>query len=93
MAVAFLQEMDVDITEQYDAVTEKLNVHNDPPPGLIIHTAGRTADGGFRHLRRVGVRGRHSSASSRSGSCPAIAEVAGDGPPPGAPTQRNRRDS
>jgi hypothetical protein len=32
----------------YDAVKERLNIEADRPDGMIIHTAGFTADGVFR---------------------------------------------
>jgi hypothetical protein len=32
----------------YDAVNEKMDIDNDPPAGLIMHTAGRTPEGAWR---------------------------------------------
>jgi hypothetical protein len=48
MAVAIVMEMPGFGTEVYDAVNEKMNVNDDPPAGLICHTAGHTADGTWR---------------------------------------------
>jgi len=52
MAVMSIQEFTVEeddlSTENYDAVNERLNAHDDPPSGLIIHTAGFTGNGSFR---------------------------------------------
>lgn len=35
-------------TPTYDGVQEKLRVREDPPPGLILHSAGFSDDGVFR---------------------------------------------
>ena len=35
-------------TPNYDAVTAKINVDDDPPEGMIVHTAGFGEDGTFR---------------------------------------------
>lgn len=51
MAIAYVQEFpasDDRSTTNYDAVKAKLNVENDPPAGLVIHTAGFTPEGAFR---------------------------------------------
>jgi len=50
MAVAFIQEFkaqgDDRSTTNYDAVNERLNVRDNPPPGGIFHTAGWDEDAG-----------------------------------------------
>jgi len=51
MPIAYLQEFDATAdrsTTNYDAVKERLNVEQDPPDGMVIHTAGFTAEGVFR---------------------------------------------
>jgi hypothetical protein len=52
MAVMMIQEFAVaedDLgTANYDAVNERLNIGDDPPRGLIVHTAGFTGKGLFR---------------------------------------------
>jgi hypothetical protein len=52
MAILMVQEFsaeDDDVsTPNYDSVSERLNVKGDPPPGLIVHTAGFTGRGMFR---------------------------------------------
>jgi hypothetical protein len=52
MAIAMVQEFPVDpddrSTTNYDSIKEGLNVHADPPQGLIVHTAGFTGTGLFR---------------------------------------------
>jgi hypothetical protein len=50
MAIAFIQEWKNSApgTGNYDAVGEKLDARNNPPEGLIAHTAGRDSNGVFR---------------------------------------------
>ena len=50
MAVAFIQEWKNPApgTSNYDAIDSKLDAHNNPPDGLIAHTAGRDSNGVFR---------------------------------------------
>src|SRR3954470_3786579 len=49
MAFVLVQEQpDMFTVEQYDAVTARMNVHGDPPKGLIAHTAGQSDDGKWR---------------------------------------------
>lgn len=35
-------------TRNYDEISRRLNIEDDPPAGLIVHSAGATPDGGFR---------------------------------------------
>lgn len=48
MAVAFVSEFDVEpgdrSTPVYDAVNQRLGVADDPPAGLVLHTAGFAGD-------------------------------------------------
>jgi hypothetical protein len=50
MAVAFLQEFKINdddrSTANYDAVLERLDLENNRPAGLIVHTAGWDEQGG-----------------------------------------------
>ena len=48
MATGMLMEMDTMTDRQYDRVNEVLDIRNDPPKGLIFHTAGPTNAGGWR---------------------------------------------
>jgi hypothetical protein len=51
MAVAYVQEFDAGddrSTTNYDAIAKELGADTDKPAGLIVHTAGFTADGVFR---------------------------------------------
>jgi quinol monooxygenase YgiN len=47
MPVAVTQQSEQITAEAYDAVNAKAGVKEDPPQGLIVHTAGAAA-GGFR---------------------------------------------
>ena len=35
-------------TRDYDEVTRRMGIDEDPPEGLIVHSAGTTPEGGFR---------------------------------------------
>jgi hypothetical protein len=48
MAIGVLTELDEATREQYDQVNERLQAHEDPPAGMIVHTAGVKESGGFR---------------------------------------------
>jgi hypothetical protein len=50
MAVAFIQEWKEagPDTRNYDAIAAKLDVPNNPPDGLIAHTAGKDSNGAWR---------------------------------------------
>ena len=52
MAIMMIQEFEVDEGERetpnYDAVTGRLKIKEEPPSGLICHTAGFTGRGVFR---------------------------------------------
>lgn len=51
MPFAFLQEFDAGddrSTPNYDAVSKILDVDNDPPDGMLLHSAGFSDDGTFR---------------------------------------------
>jgi hypothetical protein len=52
MPILMVQEFEVEeddlSTTNYDSIAERLNARDDPPPGLIVHTAGFTGRGVFR---------------------------------------------
>jgi hypothetical protein len=52
MAVAHVTEFEIERDDRslahYDAVTERVRVDRERPPGLIVHAAGFTTDGVFR---------------------------------------------
>ena len=48
MAIVLVQDMDQASLEGYDQVNAKLGVDDDPPAGLIIHTAGQRENGKVR---------------------------------------------
>jgi hypothetical protein len=45
MAVVFTQEMSGGTREMIEAVTKEMDVANDPPKGMIIHTASEMPGG------------------------------------------------
>lgn len=45
MAMVLIQDLDQSTLEQYDQVNEKLGVDDDPPAGLLIHTASERGGG------------------------------------------------
>jgi hypothetical protein len=60
MPVAFIQEFKLDgddrSTTNYDAVSARLNAHEDPPAGVIIHTAGFDENAGVFRIFEVWER-------------------------------------
>jgi hypothetical protein len=52
MSILMVQEFEVEEddlgTTNYDSISDRLNARDDPPPGLIVHTAGFTGRGVFR---------------------------------------------
>jgi hypothetical protein len=49
MAIVVIQEPPIQISaEMYDATTSRLGIDDDPPDGLIAHTAGADRDGKWR---------------------------------------------
>jgi hypothetical protein len=48
MPVAVTQQSEQITQETYDAVNAKAGVEEDPPEGLIVHSAGQPDEGGFR---------------------------------------------
>jgi hypothetical protein len=52
MAIFTVQEFDVEEDERstpnYDSISEKLGLDDDPPAGLLVHSAGFTGKGQFR---------------------------------------------
>ncbi len=88
VAIIRIQDASGVTREMYDAVSEKLDVENDPPDGMILHTASEV-DG---HMHIIDVW-ESEEAAERFGNerlGPTIAEVGrarGDAPPqPPAPT-------
>ena len=69
-------------TANYDAITEHMGVRENPPEGLIVHTAGTTDAGGFR-IFDVWETREHFERFMRDRLGPAIEAVAsGDAGPP-----------
>jgi hypothetical protein len=84
VAIAMLQEQPGLTAEIYDAVNAKLSVHDSPPEGLILHTAGPTAAGGFR-IFDVWESREAFDRFSQERLGPAIQEVVGGGDGPAEP--------
>jgi hypothetical protein len=89
MAVAVVHEWSTGghDTTNYDAINERLNEHEAPPPGMIVHTAGATEGGGFR-VFDVWESKADYELFERERLMPAVqAVMAGhEGPPPPPPT-------
>ena len=65
-------------SDDYDEVVRKIQFHDDPPPGLVLHAAAITDDGQMRIYDVWSSREAHDRfVENRLG--PAIAEVVGDG--------------
>ena len=63
--------------DEYDEVVLKIRFHDDPPPGLIMHTAAVTEEGRMRVFDVWRSRAAHDEfATARLR--PAIAAVVGD---------------
>jgi len=79
MPIAYVQEFDASAdrtTANYDAVKAKLNVESDPPEGMIIHTAGFTAEGVFRIFDVWDSEEQHTRFMTER-LLPVIEEIAG----------------
>jgi hypothetical protein len=85
MAIAFSQEWAgaQPGPEMYDAVSAKMDIHNDPPEGLIVHTAGIDPDGVWR-IFDVWESREAAERFERERLRPALSEVMPEGtePPP-----------
>ena len=86
MPIAYVQEFDATgdrSTTNYDAVNAKLNVDANRPEGLIVHTAGFTAEGVFR-IFDVWESEEHWARFRDERLMPIVGEVMGaaGGPPP-----------
>ena len=82
MPIAMLQDLPPEVTpELFNAVNAKVDSGNDPPQGLIAHTAGQRPDGGFR-VFDVWESEEALRRFEQERLIPAIAEVAGDEAPP-----------
>ena len=87
MPIGMLQEMPgmgADMAKTYDAVNEKMDVVNNPPEGMIFHTAGPSGDGGWR-IFDVWESKEAFERFSQERLMPAIQEVTGGQAPPAEP--------
>ena len=63
--------------DEYDEVVSKIRFHDEPPPGLVMHTAAVTEDGRMRVFDVWRSREQHDEfATSRL--YPAVVEVVGE---------------
>jgi hypothetical protein len=76
MAVAFMQEWrnPTPGTGNYDAIRERLDVDNNPPEGLIAHTAGLDGAGVFR-IFDVWVSREHAQRFNEQRVMPIVNEL------------------
>ena len=82
MPIAMLQDLPPEVTpELFNAVQAKIDAEDNPPEGLIVHTAGQRADGGFR-VFDVWESEAALRRFEEERLIPAIAEVAGGQAPP-----------
>jgi hypothetical protein len=63
-------------TANYDAITKLMGVQENPPDGLIFHTAGFLPDGTFR-IFDVWESGGHFERFAQDRLMPAVKEVVG----------------
>jgi hypothetical protein len=63
--------------EQYDTVNAKMNFFDDPPEGLILHSAGKAENGSWR-IYEVWESEEASQAFDEARLVPALAEVFGE---------------
>jgi hypothetical protein len=86
MAFVFIQEPEGITQELYDKVNEKLGVRDNPPAGLIVHTAGN--DNGTWKIVDVWESREARDRFGEERLMPAVAEVMrenGQDPPSGPP--------
>ena len=80
MAIAYIQEFDGDddrSTTGYDAIAARLDVENNPPAGLIVHTAG--FGGGMFRIFDVWESAEHQSRFREERLMPIIEEGMANG--------------
>lgn len=70
--------------EAYDALNVKMDTFNNPPPGLIVHTASEV--GGGIEIIDVWESRQHADAFENDRLMPAVKELMGDSPPGDGPT-------
>ena len=77
MPVGLLIELPGVTAEQYDAVNAKVDIFNDPPEGLILHSGGRAENGNWR-VFEVWESKEACERFDEARLLPALAEVFGD---------------
>jgi hypothetical protein len=78
MAIAFVQEFKINdpgrSTTNYDSIVERLDLDNNRPEGLIVHTAGWDEDGGVFRIFDVWESRAHGEAFMRDRLQPLLDE-------------------
>jgi hypothetical protein len=91
MAVAYIQEFALvegdRSTTNYDAVKERLNIEQDPPAGLIVHTAGFDPEAGVFRLFDVWESREHAQRFMDERLMPIIGKMLESPNPPEPPTR------
>lgn len=92
MAVAYVQEFSVTdddrSTTNYDAVAKRVDPEGDWPKGMIFHTAGWDNDQQVFRIFDVWETEEDGRRFMEERLTPILQEIAGDGPPPGPPPDR-----
>lgn len=79
MAVAVVQEFET-TQDDYDSVAKKLDIENNPPEGMLVHTVGELGDGKWRAFDVF--ESEDAFNKFREGTLgPAVVEVVGEDAP------------
>jgi hypothetical protein len=91
MPVAFVQEFPIQgddrTTANYDAISERLNAHADPPAGLIVHTAGFDEEAGVFRILDVWETEEHGRRFQDERVMPLVEEIVLATDDPAMPTR------
>src|SRR5262249_3751193 len=89
MAVAFIQEFPIVTgkTTNYDAIDGELDARNNPPDGLILHTAGFDHDGGVFRIFDVWTDGESARRFYEDTLGPLLARLLADDPEAAPPSR------
>jgi hypothetical protein len=88
MAVAFVQEFQIvdHETKNYDAINARLDL-TDPPPGLIVHSAGFDDEAGVFRIFDVWESEEAANRFHEERVDPLVAEILGADPNADPPTR------
>ena len=82
MAVGMLQELQGVTADQYDQVSQEMGVNENPPDGLIVHTAGEMEGGGGMRIFDVWESAEALERFTNERLMPAVEKVIGGGGSP-----------